>query len=143
VAVSGAADLTTNKITKWTGTAFATSSLTDNNTTVTGASSIQLTGANSSLTGSFTGSFNGVVPTLKAGAVAAGGFIRPGGTDNYKATVNFSTIYPNANYAITVTGQDARSWSIEGKVQNAFTINTNSTTPLTGEVYWITTPYNN
>jgi hypothetical protein len=59
VAVSGASALNTNAVTKWTGAAFANTSLTDNGTVVSGASSIQLTGANSSLTGSFTGSFRG------------------------------------------------------------------------------------
>jgi hypothetical protein len=59
VAVSGASALSTNNVTKWTGTAFANSSLTDNGTTITGATSLQLTGANSALTGSFTGSFAG------------------------------------------------------------------------------------
>ena len=59
--VSGAAQLTDNAITKWNNTdnKFVVSSLTDNGTLVTGASSVQLTGANSSLTGSFTGSFKG------------------------------------------------------------------------------------
>jgi hypothetical protein len=59
VAVSGASALNTNAVTKWTGAAFANSSLTDNGTVVSGASSIQLTGANSSLSGSFSGSFQG------------------------------------------------------------------------------------
>lgn len=59
VAVSGAATLNTDAITKWTGDAFANTSLSDNGTVVSGASSIQLTGANSSLTGSFSGSFTG------------------------------------------------------------------------------------
>lgn len=59
VAVSGASTLSTNAVTKWTGTAFANSSLTDNGTTITGATSIQLTGANSNLSGSFSGSFRG------------------------------------------------------------------------------------
>lgn len=59
VAVSGASTLNTDNITKWTGTAFASSSLTDNGTAITGASSIQLTGANSNLSGSFSGSFQG------------------------------------------------------------------------------------
>lgn len=59
--VSGAAQLTDNAITKWNNTdnKFVTSSLTDNGTVVSGASSIQLTGASSVLTGSFTGSFKG------------------------------------------------------------------------------------
>ena len=59
VAVSGASTLSSDNITKWTGTAFANSSLTDNGTAITGASSIQLTGANSNLSGSFSGSFQG------------------------------------------------------------------------------------
>lgn len=61
IAVSGAAQLSANAITKWNDTdnKFVNSSLTDNGTTITGASSIQLTGANSVLTGSFTGSFKG------------------------------------------------------------------------------------
>jgi hypothetical protein len=70
VAVSGASALNTNAVTKWTGTAFANTSLTDNGTVVSGASSVQLTGANSALTGSFTGSFTGItnLPDLTAGA---------------------------------------------------------------------------
>lgn len=61
VAVSGAAQLSDNAITKYVTTdgKFVNSSLTDNGTTITGATSIQLTGVNSSLTGSFTGSFKG------------------------------------------------------------------------------------
>jgi hypothetical protein len=59
VAVSGAAALNSDAVTKWNGAAFVNSSLTDNGTVVSGASSIQLTGASSSLTGSFTGSFIG------------------------------------------------------------------------------------
>jgi hypothetical protein len=61
VAVSGAAQLSSNAITKWDSTdgKFVNSSLTDNGTTITGTTSIQLSGASSSLTGSFTGSFAG------------------------------------------------------------------------------------
>ena len=61
VAVSGAATLSDNIITKWDSNdgKFINSSLTDNGTVITGATSIQLSGANSSLTGSFTGSFAG------------------------------------------------------------------------------------
>ena len=65
VAVSGASTLNTNRIYKWTGAAFADSSLTDNGTTITGATSLQLTGASTALTGSFTGTANiapGIAP---------------------------------------------------------------------------------
>jgi hypothetical protein len=72
VAVSGASSLNTNAVTKWTGNAFANSSLTDDGTVISGSTSIVLTGANSSLTGSFSGSFKGdgsqltgLVTTLK------------------------------------------------------------------------------
>ena len=61
VAVSGAVDLTNNIITKWNNTEnkFAVSSITDNGTTVSGATSLQFSGAASNLTGSFSGSFVG------------------------------------------------------------------------------------
>jgi hypothetical protein len=59
VSVSGSGTLSTNAITKWTGNAFANSSLTDNGSAITGTTSIQLTGANSNLSGSFSGSFFG------------------------------------------------------------------------------------
>jgi len=61
VAVSGAAQLTNNLIVKWNSAdgKFVNSSITDNGSVLSGASSIQLTGASSVLTGSFTGSFAG------------------------------------------------------------------------------------
>lgn len=61
VAISGAAQLSNNIVTKWNATEgkFVDSSLTDNGTTITGGTSLQLTGASSVLTGSFTGSFKG------------------------------------------------------------------------------------
>lgn len=59
VAVSGAAALNNNAVTKWNGAAFVNSTLTDNGTIISGASSIQLSGANSVLSGSFSGSFQG------------------------------------------------------------------------------------
>ena len=61
VEVSGAAQLTDNVVTKWNDTdgKFVDSSLTDNGTTITGTTSIQLTGASSNLSGSFSGSFQG------------------------------------------------------------------------------------
>lgn len=82
--VSGAADLSDNAITKWNNTdgKFANSSLTDNGTTITGTTSIQLSGASSSLTGSFTGSFRGdgsqltgLVSTLNISGSTGGGSV--------------------------------------------------------------------
>jgi hypothetical protein len=59
VAVSGASTLNSNRITKWDGVAFSNSSLTDDGTTITGTTSLQLTGASSILTGSFSGNLAG------------------------------------------------------------------------------------
>jgi len=269
VAVAGAASLGNNAITKWNGSAFANSSLTDNGTTITGTTSLDLTGASSKLTGSFTGSFSGsfngngtgltgvtatpsfpttaktdlsstdkffinddagdatsgnkkityaslltdlagtsattnlivessdslalattitgitsitstsftgslsgsattasyvngnihnssnpatsasyaatasYVPTIKAGAVAASSFSSPG-LDPYLADVILNPPFANNNYAVTVTGEDARSWTIQSKSSTQFTIQTNSTVPLTVDkvVWWIAIPYN-
>jgi hypothetical protein len=61
IAVSGAAQLSDNAITKWNSTdgKFVDSSITDDGSVISGTTSIQLSGAASSLTGSFTGSFAG------------------------------------------------------------------------------------
>jgi hypothetical protein len=82
VEVSGAAQLSDNVITKWNNTdgKFEDSSLTDNGTAITGTTSLQLTGANTSLTGSFTGSFIGDgsgltgLATLLSGSTDTGNF---------------------------------------------------------------------
>ena len=82
VAVSGAAELSDNTITKWDDTdgKFVNSSLVDNGTVISGTTSIQLSGTDSSLTGSFTGSFigdgsglSGLVTTLNITASHDGG----------------------------------------------------------------------
>lgn len=84
IVVSGAVDLTNNAITKWDDAAgkFAVSSLTDNGTVITGTTSIQLTGANSSLSGSFSGSFfgsganlTGIATTLLISGSTGGGSV--------------------------------------------------------------------
>ena len=59
VAVSGAAALSSDAVTKWNGNAFVNSSLTDNGSVISGTTSIQLSGASSILSGSFSGSFEG------------------------------------------------------------------------------------
>jgi hypothetical protein len=44
---------------------------------------------------------------------------------------------PNTNYAITITGEDSRSWRYQNKTVNGFTINSGANGALTGEVSWI------
>lgn len=88
VAVSGSSTLSADRITKWTGDAFANTTLSDDGTVVSGASSIQLSGANSSLTGSFTGSFigdgsalTGIVTTLALSGSTGAGTLSSGSID--------------------------------------------------------------
>jgi hypothetical protein len=73
----------------------------------------------------------------KAGSVANTSFAG----NPRKATVNFATAFPNTSYAVTVTGEDARSWTIESKAAGSFVINANSNTNLTGTTYWTAMTY--
>jgi hypothetical protein len=58
-----------------------------------------------------------------------------------KATVTFTTAFPNTNYSVVITGEDLRSWTIESKLAGSFVINTNSNAALTGATYWQATSY--
>lgn len=68
----------------------------------------------------------------KAGTVALGSF----SGDPRKATVTFSTPFADANYAITITGNDNRNWSWESKTAGGFVINSNAKAALTGNTDW-------
>jgi hypothetical protein len=68
----------------------------------------------------------------KSGIVASGTFAG----NPKKATVTFATAFASANYNISITGVDARTWTIESKVAASFIINANANTALTGDVYW-------
>jgi hypothetical protein len=147
VAVSGASALSTNNITKWTGTAFANSSLTDNGTTITGATSLQLTGANSSLTGSFTGSFAGngsqltgvtataIFPTTAVTNVTSGDkfFISQSTGQEYITYGNLLTDLAGTNLA--VEGSDSLTLASQISV-------TGITASLAGTASWATNAIN-
>lgn len=104
-----------------------------------------------SITGSFTGSLTGsldgtasyaiIQKDYKAGSVSAmsWGLVGP----DFKYNVTFDSPYQNGSYAVSVTAtSDARIWTIQNKLNTGFTINSNSNTPLTGDVFWISLPYN-
>lgn len=57
------------------------------------------------------------------------------------ATVTFATPFDSSNYAVTVTGEDARSWTVTGKTTSGFDINSNSSVALIGDTYWQATSY--
>jgi catalase (peroxidase I) len=56
---------------------------------------------------------------------------------NYQ--VSFTSAFPSTNYSVTVTGGDARSWTVESVTVNGFIINSNSNTGLLYPTYWIAT----
>jgi predicted ATP-dependent Lon-type protease len=56
---------------------------------------------------------------------------------NYQ--VSFTSAFPNTNYSVTVTGGDARVWTVESVTVNGFIINSNSNTGLLYPTYWIAT----
>jgi hypothetical protein len=96
IAVSGAAQLSANTIVKWddTDNKFINTSITDNGTIVGGTTSLQFSGANSSLTGSFTGTFAGDGANL-TGLVSTLGIT---GSDSSTGTVQLKT------QNLTITG---------------------------------------
>ena len=56
---------------------------------------------------------------------------------NYQ--VSFTSAFPSSNYSVTITGGDARSWTVESVTVNGFIINSNSNTGLLYPTYWIAT----
>ena len=76
--------------------------------------------------------------THKAGTIAYSSF--SGSPQTY--SVVFGTAYDDNNYAVIITGEDARLFTVEGKEAGGFTINTNSSVALAGNVYWIAQTHN-
>jgi len=54
---------------------------------------------------------------------------------NYQ--VLFTSEFPNKNYSVTITGGNARVWTIESKTVSGFIINSNSNTGLLYSTSWI------
>ena len=75
----------------------------------------------------------------KAGSIPSSSF---SGTVK-TCSVSLNTPFPDNNYAVTVTGTDGFAWSIISKASGSFGISSNSTSAITGPVYWIATPFNN
>lgn len=102
--------------------------------------------ANQALVWSDTSTSNGVrlygtasvaLNVPKAGGVLAASF----GGSPLTASVSFNTTM--ANYSVAIVGEDARIWTVQNIGSSGFKINSNSTTALTGTVYWTATPYYN
>lgn len=52
-------------------------------------------------------------------------------------TVILPNSYQNLSYTISITAENLRAWSVCQKTTSSFTISSNSSVPLTGNVYWI------
>jgi hypothetical protein len=76
--------------------------------------------------------------SAKAGSGSAASF---GGTPR-SSSITFGSAFSDNLYAVTVTGEDARSFTIQSKTSGSFIINSNSSVALTGPVYWIATAFN-
>lgn len=68
----------------------------------------------------------------KNGNVAGGSF---SGAPRTFAVV-FSTAFTSNSYSVTITGEDKRFFSVDSKTAAGFTINANSATALSGNVFW-------
>lgn len=96
--------------------------------------------------GSFSGSLNGTasyavsasyVPSqeqihVEKGIISGSEFA---GTPQF-FNIIFSNNFSDTIYNVSVIGEDARVWSISDRTTSSFSINTNSSQPLTGMVMW-------
>jgi hypothetical protein len=73
---------------------------------------------------------------------AASGSVASFGGTPRTSSITFASAFSNNLYAVTVTGEDARSFTIQSKTSGSFIINSNSSVALTGPVYWIATAFN-
>jgi len=128
------------------GTRTVTGNMNFGGNNITNVSSLTAT----SITGSLLGTASWANNSVTASYATAGTWLRnkAGNIANTafagnprRAAVNFTTAFPNTSYAVVITGEDARSWTIEGKVAAGFTASANSNTSLTGTTYWIATAY--
>ena len=74
--------------------------------------------------------------TIKAGLLQPDDF---SGTP-LVAQVTFETALADTNYAVAISGVDARIFSYQSKETTGFIINTNANGALSGEVSWVVTP---
>jgi hypothetical protein len=137
-AMTGNLSLGGNNITN-VGTLIGTASWANNAVTASAATSITFTPTSASyaITASYAANAGSSGLVTKAGGIVNTSF-----TGNpRKAAVNFTTPFPNTSYAVVITGEDARSWTVEGKVVGGFTASANSNTALAGTTYWTATVY--
>jgi hypothetical protein len=92
------------------------------------------TSASYSTTSSFsiTSSFALGLPSIKSGIISGSVF---GGSPR-TSSVTFVKAFASNNYSVTVTAENARTWTIQQKSGSGFQINANSAGALSGSVFW-------
>jgi hypothetical protein len=53
-----------------------------------------------------------------------------------KVSIIFNTAFPNADYSVTIAGNDVRMWSFEDVTAAGFVLNSNAAKPLEHVVHW-------
>jgi len=103
---------------------------------VTISGSLNVVGTTTGITNAATASYvNGMVS--KNNVIANTSFA---GTP-LTASVSFSTAFPDTNYSVVITGEDARVWTVESKTSSGFVVNSNSSTALAGNTFWQAVSY--
>jgi hypothetical protein len=121
-----------------TGSLLGTASFATNTLSASYAATSSIaTSSSYALTASFALNGGGGTSNTKAGSGSVASFT---GTPLISA-ITFVSAFADNNYSVTVTGEDARIFTIQSKSNTGFTINTNSNTALTGPVYWIANPF--
>jgi hypothetical protein len=108
------------------------------NKVITSGSNAQLNSLQISGSLSVTGSFS-APKTIQSGVVSGSQF-----TGNPKiSTINLPIPLPDTNYAITITGEISRTWSIisGSRTTSSFGISANANAVFTENVYWIIQKY--
>jgi hypothetical protein len=120
-----------------TGGTITGNTIINGNLTVTGNTSLQSLSATTFISGS-TNLYQIFQPqsgTLKQKNGSITGTTFAGNPK--KATVTFGTAFADNNYAVTITGEISRSWSVESKTSAGFTINANANLAFTENVFWM------
>jgi hypothetical protein len=130
VAVSGASALSTNSVTKWTGAAFANSTITDNGILVTMTSPLTVTGSIIATTG-FTGSLQGTASwasqALTASFLPVGTYaITASWAQSASNAINAQTasFLPVGTYAITASWAQSASNAINAQTASFLPVGT-------------------
>jgi hypothetical protein len=80
-----------------------------------------------------------ITPKMKSGRLFNTDF--GAGSSPRTASVSFLTPFPTNNYSVTITGEDARIWTIQSKTSGSFIVNSNSDVSISGNTFWIAIAY--